>query len=156
MLDKSSRSCGLYSHLRKEKKCSWGLFSSPEIRRQGLLHTAYTAAQFSYLLCSKCPWSSMTTKLLRVYSRCFEINPQYCVKVCKIIAYGMKHVSSPTVQQNSTGDTWRFKNMLEEFWKPLKDGKSQSWFRLSFSSPETKVRYLYLIIWLMLPDCLLY
>lgn len=115
------------------------MFSGPEIKRQVLLHTAHTGAQFRYLLCSKCSWSSATIKLLHVYSRCFEINPQYHVKVCKrITACSMKHVSSPRVQQNSTGDTWRFKNMLEDFWKHMKGGRSQNWFRLSFSSQKCR------------------
>lgn len=137
MLDKSRRSCCLISSPQeRKKKKSWGLFSSPDIRRQSLLHTACTGAQFRSLLCSQCPWSSTTTECLHVYSRCFEINPRYCVKVCKMTACSMKHVSSPRVQQNGTWDTWRFKNTLEEFWKYMKGEKSQSWFRSLLTKNE--------------------
>lgn len=49
-LDNSVRTCYLHLHLRKEN--SWGLFSGPETRWQGLLKTAYTRAQFRSPLCS--------------------------------------------------------------------------------------------------------
>jgi len=55
MLDNSVRTCYLYFHLKKEN--SWVLFSGPETRCQGLLHTAYTRAQFRSLC------STMSLKL---------------------------------------------------------------------------------------------